>query len=71
MSADRLLSPTDQQPYYLARVQVTPAGMVHLASLKLLPGMPAEVLIKTGERTLLDYLLRPLLDAFARSFKEA
>lgn len=70
VSADRLLDPTDQTPYYLARVQVTPHGMERLQNLKLLPGMPAEVFIKTGERTLLDYLLRPLLDAFARSFKE-
>lgn len=70
VSADRLLDSVDQEPYYLARVQVTPQGMERLQSLKLLPGMPAEVLIKTGERTLLDYLLRPLLDAFARSLRE-
>lgn len=71
VSADRLLHPADQTPYYLARVQVTPQGMERLQNLKLLPGMPAEVFIKTGERTLLEYLLRPLLDAFARSFKES
>ncbi len=70
VSADRLLSPNDQAPYFLARIEVTAKGMERLQNLKLLPGMPAEVLIKTGERTLLEYLLRPLLDAFTRSFKE-
>ena len=70
VSADRLIDPNTKYPYYLARVQVTPQGMERLRELELLPGMPAEVIIKTGERTLLDYLLRPLLDAFARSFRE-
>ena len=44
--------------------------MARLYGLQLLPGMPAEVIIKTGERTLLEYLLQPLTDSFARSFKE-
>ena len=35
------------------------------------PGMPAEVYIKTAERTFLDYLLRPLKDTMARAFREA
>ena len=35
------------------------------------PGMPADVVVKTGERTLLNYLLRPLLKRFAESLKEA
>ena len=70
VSADRLIDPDTKYPYYLARIQVTPQGLERLQGLELLPGMPAEVLIKTGERTLLNYLLRPLLDAFARSFRE-
>lgn len=70
VSADRLIDPDTKYPYYLARIQVTAEGMERLQGLELLPGMPAEVMIKTGERTLLNYLLRPLLDAFARSFRE-
>jgi epimerase transport system membrane fusion protein len=70
VSADRLIDPETKYPYYLARIQVTPQGMERLQGLELLPGMPAEVMIKTGERTLLNYLLRPLLDSFARSFRE-
>lgn len=74
LSADRLMEENrpDATPYYLARVEVTPEGLKELAQqhLVLVPGMPAEVLINTGERTLLQYLSRPLTDSFARSFIE-
>ena len=74
VSADRLVDEQseDKTPYYLARVEITPQGLEDLASseLELLPGMPAEVLINTGERTLLEYLLDPLSDTVARSFIE-
>ena len=70
VSADRLIDQADKRAYYLARIEVTPEGMAQLHGLQLLPGMPAEVIIKTGERTFLEYLLQPLLDSFARSFKE-
>jgi len=74
LSADRLVDDKnpDVPPYYLARVEVTETGLEDLARqrLDLVPGMPAEVLINTGERTLLQYLARPLADTFARSFIE-
>jgi epimerase transport system membrane fusion protein len=74
VSADRLVDEEsrDKEPYYLARVEITSQGLEDLArsELKLLPGMPAEVLINTGERTLLQYLMDPLSDAVARSFIE-
>jgi membrane fusion protein, type I secretion system len=44
--------------------------MVHLHKLKLIPGMPAEVHIKTTDRTALSYLLKPFTDQFARALKE-
>jgi len=74
LSADRLIderSP-NPEPYYLARVSISTAGLESLvdADLKLLPGMPAEVLIQTGDRTLLQYLADPLKDSLARSFIE-
>lgn len=58
--------------YYLARVAVLPEGLDALsaANLELVPGMPAEVLINTGERTLVQYLVQPLTDTFKRSFIE-
>jgi epimerase transport system membrane fusion protein len=57
-------------PYYLARIEVTPEGMEDLGELVLLPGMPAEVFINTGSRTLLQYLFKPFSNAMARSFTE-
>lgn len=70
LSADRLVDEKTGQPYYLARIELTPESREKLGNLILLPGMPAEVLIKTGERTLLQYLVRPATDAFARAFIE-
>ena len=34
------------------------------------PGMPADVFIKTGERTFFEYIMKPVLDSFARAFRE-
>jgi epimerase transport system membrane fusion protein len=74
VSADRLVDETDGRkvPYYLARVEISPEGLQALATAKLglLPGMPAEVLVNTGERTMLQYLLAPLSDTVARSFRQ-
>lgn len=70
VSADRLINEQTGNPYYLARVGLTEEGSNRLGSLKLLPGMPAEVLINTGERTMLQYLLQPATNAFARSLIE-
>ena len=64
----------DPQPngasYYLARVAVTPEGMKVLGKRRMQPGMPAEVIINTGERSLLTYLLNPLTKRLAASMKE-
>jgi len=70
ISADRLTNEETGMPYYLARVELTEEGREKLGSLLLVPGMPAEVLINTGERTLLEYLVQPATNAFARSFIE-
>ena len=56
--------------YYTARVQITPEGLKQLGEHHLQPGMPAEVLIKTGERPLLTYLLHPLLKRVAGAMTE-
>ena len=57
-------------PYFLARLQVTPEGMKKLGSRQMQAGMPAEVVVKTGSRTMLTYLLSPLLKRMATSLKE-
>lgn len=60
----------DQMEYYLAQVDLTDEGRELLGELKLQPGMPADVLVKTGERSFMSYLLKPLSDKFARAFKD-
>ena len=74
LSADRLFDEGDERkpPYYLARVEITPKGLEDLSryKLELVTGMPAEVLINTGERTMLMYLIDPLRNTLARSFIE-
>lgn len=72
ISADRLSDEKQQSSYYLARIEVDPAGLAELTKrgLILLPGMPAEVLINTGDRTFFQYLAQPLSNMFARSLIE-
>lgn len=72
VSGDRLTNEKTGVPYYLARVKVTEDGMKKLDTrdLKLLAGMPAEVLIKTGERTMLQYILQPARNAISQSMIE-
>ena len=71
VSGDLLSDPAQPQfSYFLARVQVTPDGMKTLGKRQMQPGMPAEIVIKTGERSMLTYLLHPLLKRMASSMKE-
>ena len=70
ISGDRLINEQTGMPYYLARVQLTEEGLDLLGPRTLIPGMPAEVLINTGDRTLFQYLMQPVDNAFARSLIE-
>lgn len=58
--------------YYEIKAKLTPKGKEEFKEngFFLVPGMPAEVIIKTGERTVLNYLLKPFLDMFQRAFNE-
>ncbi len=58
-------------PHYLGRVKVTPEGLKKLGSRTLQPGMPVQVTIRTGERSLMTYLLKPLMLRLAGSMKES
>ena len=71
VSADRLVEERTGEAYFLAKVEVDPDDLAQLKDVKLAPGMSAEVMILTGERTVLDYLLRPLLESFIKSFRES
>jgi len=64
---------TDQrtgQSFYKVRIDVKASEIAKLGAIKLLPGMPVEVFVKTGERNVLSYLLKPLDDQIARAFRE-
>lgn len=65
--------PQGAQPsasYYLARISITPEGMQELGDRQMQSGMPVQVIINTGERTLLTYLLHPLTKRISASLQE-
>ena len=64
---------TDQrtgQSYYKIRVSMPPEEVARLGEVKLIPGMPVEAFVQTGERTMLSYLIKPLSDQLMRAFRE-
>lgn len=71
IASDKAVDPTSTRPeaeYYLARIETTDEGQRMLGENKIQPGMPVEVIVKSGERTFLSYVLKPLTDTFSRSF---
>lgn len=70
ISGDLLTDAQTNVSYYLARVELTPEGRRKLGNRVLQPGMPVEVVLKTGERSLLAYLLHPLTKRLAAAMKE-
>lgn len=55
---------------YLARVSISAEQIARIPGFSPTPGMPAEVLVRTRERTFLDYLIKPVTDSMARAFHE-
>ncbi|GBG14429.1 membrane fusion protein, protease secretion system [Novimethylophilus kurashikiensis] len=72
VGADRQLAqpPVHPNDYYLAQVETSAQGVRQLDGKVIQAGMPVEVVVKTGERSFMSYLLKPLQDRLARSFKE-
>ena len=70
ISADLLTDAQTNASYYLARVALTPEGKKKLGGRALQPGMPVEVVLKTGERSLMTYLMHPLTKRLAAAMKE-
>jgi membrane fusion protein, type I secretion system len=64
---------TDQrsgQSYYTIRVSLPPDEVAKLGEVKLIPGMPVEAFVQTGDRTMMSYLVKPLKDQLMRAFRE-
>jgi HlyD family type I secretion membrane fusion protein len=70
VTADALKDERTGEFYYLARIAADPAELEKLSDLHLQAGMPAETLIITGERTMLEYLTQPIRDSFRTAFRE-
>jgi HlyD family secretion protein len=69
-AADLTQDQKNNHSYYVVRVALAKDELRKLGTLKLMPGMPAEAFIVTGERTPLQYLLKPLMDQIAHAFRE-
>ena len=70
VSADVLMDPKTNMPFFKASIDVTPEGMVNLRKNEIRAGMPAEIFVRSGERTAMNYLLKPLMDRVRRSMTE-
>jgi len=71
VSADRFVDERTGEPYYSARIYIPSTEFEGLdEDIKLYPGMPAEVLIVTGSRTFLNYMLSPISESFNKAFRE-
>ena len=71
VSADRLIQPVSGTPYYLVRVRVNQSELAKLGLQgRLLPGMPAEVIIIKGQSTALDYLIEPMANVFRLGLRQ-
>jgi HlyD family secretion protein len=70
VSADRLVDKRTDQPYYAAKIRVQDPQIAAIDGIKIIPGMPTQVFIKTGRGTVALYALRPLLDSFNNAFRE-
>jgi HlyD family type I secretion membrane fusion protein len=71
VSADAMTDQRTGERYYLAKVRIDRDHIRELApTIELVPGLPAEAFIQTSERTLLDYLLQPMLMAMEHTFRE-
>ena len=70
IAADISVDQRTGQTYYIVRIAMPSEEISRLGDVKLVPGMPVEVFIQTGERTVMSYLIKPLRDQVMRAMKE-
>jgi HlyD family secretion protein len=70
VSADATLDQRTGQAYYTTRIAMTADEIARLGNVKVIPGMPVEAFVQTGDRSVLSYLIKPLEDQFMRAFRE-
>jgi epimerase transport system membrane fusion protein len=73
ISADTLINQSSHMPYYKATLSIHEDGVIFLKKkgINLVPGMPAEVLLQTGQNSLLNYLFKPLTNVISHAFNES
>jgi HlyD family secretion protein len=70
VSADLTIDQMTGVPYYLARISIPREELAKLKQKRLVPGMPAEIYVRTQNRTVLSYLFKPIEDQMERAFRE-
>lgn len=70
LSADRLVDEATQEPYFDARLRLSKDLPDPVKIEQIYPGMPVDAFIKTGDRTFLEYLAKPITDSFSKAFRE-
>lgn len=70
VSADLVREQQTNAMHFTARVAVGEGELARLGSNRIVPGMPAEVFVRTGDRTALSYLVKPISDQISRAFRE-
>ncbi|GAJ06112.1 unnamed protein product, partial [marine sediment metagenome] len=70
ISADQMIDDKTAEPYYVLRSSVSEVAMEKLNGLVIKPGMPAQMFVRTGERSLMNYLFKPLLDRAGSALTE-
>lgn len=70
VSADRFVDENTGEPYYKLHAKVAPEGIKIIADLQIKPGMPVDLFVKTGERTMMNYILKPILDHLKMAMTE-
>ncbi|MFL5149701.1 MAG: HlyD family type I secretion periplasmic adaptor subunit [Microvirga sp.] len=69
VSADLTTDQRTGAAYYVVRITLSESELARLEGLRLVPGMPVEAFIRTGERTVLSYVMKPFTDQITRSFR--
>jgi membrane fusion protein, type I secretion system len=70
ISADAVTDQRTGAAYYTIRIALDPAQIARMGEVKLVPGMPVEAFVSTGDRRVISYLMKPLTDQFARAMRE-
>jgi HlyD family secretion protein len=70
VSADTTVDQRTSASYYTLRISLTREEISRLGDVTLVPGMPVESFVQTGERKVISYLMKPLSDQVMRAFRE-